>query len=157
MKINYEKLAEILEPYGLKVNGTVIKGIGFDDDEVDHEIVWLNLESGNIDKIAENVKNNTFASSWVTTIKVLVPILHPHYDEIFEREINKEKLIAVFKKYGGWDVDGGDLYIPQNNTGEINYYNVDILIRKYTLRDCTNPGQDVILSFMHHHEDKFME
>lgn len=86
MKINYEKLTEILEPYGLEVNGAVIKGFAFDDDEVDHEIVWLSLESGNIDKIAENVKNNTFASSWVTTIKVLIPILHPHYDEIFEEE-----------------------------------------------------------------------
>lgn len=153
MKINYEKLKEVLKPYDLYVEDNIIKGLSREGEEIE----YVNFDDIYAKEIIEDIKTNALTDDWVSTVRVLIPILHPHYNNIFQPTINKEKLIEVFKKYGGWEVDGNDLYIPQNNTGEINYYNVDILIRKYTLRDCTNPGQDVILSFMHHYEDEFVE
>lgn len=153
MKINYEKLEEVLKPYNLRVKEGRIVG----NTPTQNDCTFMHLTSLNVESIKQNIKNNKLNNLWVSTINMLIPILHPHYNEIFERTINKEKLIEVFKKYGGWKVDGDDLYIPQNDADKINYYDVDILIRKYTLRDCTTPSQDVLLSFMHHHEDEFME
>lgn len=158
MKINYEALAEVLEPYDLVLNDNIIYGFVHDEDCIDR-VPFLDLNEVDLSHFVKDVKNNDVERNWIASIKLLIPILHPHHSRIFEEEINKDKLINVFKKYGGWEVENNQvLHIPYNNDiyQRCTYY-IDVLIDEYINRHTTTSGADVILSFMHHYEDEFME
>lgn len=149
MKINYERLAKIVKPYGLSVNwGKIECGDG----------VWMSFDCCYKDDVIEAIKNNDISSNWCPSVKVLITILHPYYNDIFQPTINKEKLIEVFKKYGGWEVENDEICVPYNNCHEMRTtYKIDELINNYIKKDRAHSGRDIFLVFMNHYEDEFME
>lgn len=157
MKINYERMQEVLKPFDLAIEDHSIYG-GEVDCGLARFLDFDRLGVDDLNDLMKDIHDNNLTRGWRCSIKVLIPILHPYYDEIFGREINKEKLIKVFKKYAGWEVTNSWLSIPCNDDHDLtNKYYIDDLIKCYMNKSEVNYDDDVILSFMKFHEDKFME
>lgn len=157
MKINYERLEELLQKVSKSI---ILENDTFIDTRDDNEILLYLTNEVEIDDFVNELMSDEKPLLYRRAIYLfIIEYLRPYRDEILEREINKEKLINVFKKYAGWEVEDNYLLISQNTRNSTLQYNLDSLVEAYIDNDYDFPGYgvDVVLSFMRHYKGEFTE
>lgn len=115
-KINEEKLKKVLKPYGLEYENKSIKGYIADKPDAT-KCVFFNLEKSEwYNKIIDDIKNNDITNEWVSSIRLLIPVLHEHFDEVFKREYTYEEVVECLKKLK-LNVENGCIMIEDNTYG----------------------------------------
>lgn len=121
-KINEEKLREVLEPYKLEYENGFIKG-RIADRYDDNMYNFLGINN----VIIDNIKNND-CNGYVPTVKLLIPVLHEHFDEIFEHEYTYDEVVECLKKLKV-NVEDGWVMIEDSIDGEdYKLINLDMLL-----------------------------
>lgn len=113
-KINEEKLKEVLKPYGLWYKGGEIYGMVLTSYKYEQ---FLDFNDRDSDRIMQDIKYGSMNGNWKASIKLLIPILHNCFNEVFEPLYTHGNVLDCLRKLK-LNVENGYVKVTDVCTGK---------------------------------------
>lgn len=126
-KINEEKLQEVLELYGLKKELDKILG-KVCDAPFNSVMAYLDYE------LIECIKNNDLTKDYSSSVKMLITILNPHFNEIFTYQYDEDEVVDTLVCKYDMHIENGIIVIDDNAITKLSTL-IDYLNGDYRIDD----------------------